>query len=640
MSDQAHILSLLAESDPELIREGAQLAGADILIEAIPDLVRHITSPNIGVQEAVDRALRKIGGPRVVHAVIPLLRSDEAPARNLAMDLLRELGHTDIRSLQELLRDDDPDVRIFAADILGSTDSAVSVPSLCHALLNDPEVNVRYQAAVSLGQLPFPESARCLNSALDDEEWVQFSAIEALTKVRDASSVGALIKALSKASELVASTIVDALGEMGDIKVVPLLLKRLETSPTPLGNKIVRAVLNIMGERSLSLLGAKECARLRGFLPSALEDEDEEIQNAAIKGFAALGGPGATTHILRHAVKLDVEQEPDRVLLAIEALSALGHTPELDQAVREGDDPTLQIAMQVLLRVDEEGSVPLLMSIFWSRSRDLQRAIIMELASLAGPESQDFFLDVLDRHEDGNVLRGALLYLGRKGTPSRVLDKVLSFLEHPYNDVKEAALEACIALHTPEVQAHFTRLSENEDPVQRMIGIYGLASFSIDEVAPILTGALNDESPDVRKVAVEAFGRSCPIKDEYLELVESKLGDENSDVRMAVFDTLGLCSDTRFARCLITGLSDPDTWVRVRCAERLGENKIVEAVEPLVSMLTDENTLIVIKAVTALGMIGGEAAFRSILPLLDHEDRDLREAAEEAVNSIHRQAGE
>jgi HEAT repeat protein len=195
MSEQAHILSLLAESDPEQIRMGAQLAASNRVAAAIPDLVRHITSPNIGVQEAVDRALRKIGGPGVVHAVIPLLRSEDAPPRNLAMDLLRALGHADLRALVDLLHDTDPDVRIFAADILGSSGSAIAVPPLCHALLNDPEVNVRYQAAVSLGQLPFPESARCLNSALDDEEWVQFSAIEALTKVRDSSSVGALIKA-------------------------------------------------------------------------------------------------------------------------------------------------------------------------------------------------------------------------------------------------------------------------------------------------------------------------------------------------------------------------------------------------------------------------------------------------------------
>ena len=640
MAEQSHILVLLAKSEPESIREGAQLAGEHALTEAIPSLVRHITSANIGVQEAVDRALRKIGGAGVVHAVIPLLRSDEAPARNLAMDLLRYLGSVALPAMCDLLKDDDPDVRIFAADILGSTGSVLAVPHLCRALLDDPEVNVRYQAAVSLGQLSFPESAACLNNSLGDEEWVQFSAIEALTKVRDAGSVGALIKALDKASELVASTIVDALGAMGDIKVVPLLLKRLDTSVTPLGNKIVRAILNIMGERSLSLLGHKECERLRGYLPSALADEDSDVQGAAVKGFAALGGAGAATHLLQYVSKLDMECDAQRIVSVIEALAAIGHSPELDAALKNGDDVTTQVAMEVLLLADEKAAIPMLVSVFWDKSRDMQRVIILELASRAGVEYQDFFLDVLERHQDGNVLRGALLFLGRQGAPAVVLEKILPFLEHRYNDVKESALEACIALHTPEVEQYFKNLTRHTDPTQRMIGVYGLGHFDIEKAVEELSQALDDESPEVRKVAVEAFGRACPIKEAYLQRVESKLYDENREVRMAVFDTLGLCSNERFVECLFRGLVDADPWVRVRSAERLGESKVSEAVEPLVTMLNDDNTLVVIKAVQALGMIGGESAFRALLPLLEHPDKDVSEAADEAVNAIHRQAGE
>jgi len=640
MAEQSHILALLAKPGPESIREGAQLAGEHKLTDAIPGLVRHITSANIGVQEAVDRALRKIGGPEVVYAVIPLLRSDDAPARNLAMDLLRGLGSIALPALSDLIKDNDPDVRIFAADILGSTGSAVVVPYLCHALLEDPEVNVRYQAAVSLGQLAFPESAACLNSAMEDEEWVQFSAIEALTKIRDAGSVGALIKALGKSSELVASTIVDALGAMGDIKVVPVLLKRLDVSATPLGNKIVRAILNIMGERSLSLLGHKECNRLRGYLPSALADEAPEVQDAAVKGFAALGGDGASAHLLQYVAKLDMERDTARIVRAIEALAAIGHSPELEAALKDGEDFITQVAMEVLLLVDEKAAIPMLVSVFWDKSRDVQRVMILELASRAGAEYQNFFLDVLERHQDGNVLRGALLFLGRLGDPATVLEKLLPFLEHPYNDVKESALEACIALHTPEVEQYFKNLTRNPDPTQRMVGVYGLGHFDIEGGVEELLLALDDESPEVRKVAVEAFGRACPIKEEYLQRVEKKLHDENREVRMAVFDTLGLCSNERFVESLFRGLSDVDPWVRVRSAERLGESKVSDAVEPLVAMLDDENTLVVIKAALALGMIGGEAAFRALLHLLEHPDRDVSAAAEEAVNAIHRQAGE
>ena len=643
MVDDIHkqkILSLLAASDPESIREGAQMAGASRLAEAIPDLVKHIASPNIGVQEAVDRALRKIGGPEVVHAVIPMLRSDDAPVRNLSMDLLRALGNSDLEALFQLLHDADADVRIFASDILGSVGTVLAVPPLCRALLHDPEVNVRYQAAVSLGTLAFPEAAPSLNKALEDEEWVQFSVIEALTKIRDESSVGAMFKALGQASDLVASTIVDALGEMGNIKAVPLLLKRLQSSPTPLCNKIVRAVVNIMGERSLSLLGAKDCERLRGYLAVALQDEDPEIQDAAVKGLAALGGEGATAGILALTAKLDLEADAERIAGAVEALAKLANVPALERAVLGDNEQVMRIAMEVLLRVDEARGVALLANMFWDQPRDAQRTMIFDLAHRAGPDYQDFFLEVLDQHKDGNVLRGVLLFLGKKGDPAVVLDKVFPLLSHPYNDVKEAALEACIALHTPAVEERFREMVKHHDPIQRMMGTYGLGFFDLSHSIGELKDALNDESPDVRKVAVEAFGRECPLKEEYLPLVEAKLNDDNREVRMAVFDVLGLCSNERFTACLLVGLDDVDPWVRVRCAERLGENKVAEAVEPLVRMLHDENHLIVLKAIEALGKIGGESAFRALLPVLEHRDRDLQAAAEEAVNEIHRQAGE
>lgn len=634
------ILSLLAASDPESIREGAQLAGANRLAEAIPVLVKHIASSNIGVQEAVDRALRKIGGPEVVHAVIPMLRSEDAPARNLSMDLLRALGNNDLEALYKLLHDEDADVRIFAADILGSVGTVLAVPPLCRALLHDPEVNVRYQAAVSLGTLACPEAAPSLNKALEDEEWVQFSVIEALTKIRDESSVGAMFKALGQASDLVASTIVDALGEMGNIKAVPLLLKRLQSSPRPLCNKIIRAVVNIMGQRSLTLLGAKDCDRLRGYLPFALEDEDPEIQDAAVKGMAALGGEGATGNILALAAKLDPETETERILGAVEALVRLANVPDLERAVLENSDQAMRIALEVLLRVDEAKGVALTANVFWAQPRDAQRTMILELADRAGPDYQDFFLDVLSRHKDGNVLRGALFFLGKKGDGAVVFDKVVPLLSHPYNDVKEAALEACIALHTPAVERYFKEMVRHHDPVQRMMGVYGLGFFELADSIDELKSALDDESPDVRKVAVEAFGHSCPLKEEYLLLVEEKFNDENREVRMAVFDTLGLCANERFAVHLMAGLDDEDPWVRVRCAERLGENKVSQAVEPLVRMLHDENHLIVLKAIEALGKIGGETAFRALLPVLEHRDSDLQAAAEEAVNEIHRQAGE
>ena len=251
------IVEALSSADSETIRDAAFKAGDLGLEEAVPQLCELIKSPSVGVQEAAEYALRKIRGPQVVGALLPLLRSDEAPVRNVAMDILREIGVDSIESMQPYLMDEDPDLRIFITDILGYCRTHQASLLLGRALLKDPEVNVRYQAAVSLGNLAFPEAVGVLVQAMHDEEWVQFAVVEALAKIRDHSAASGLVKLLPQASPLVSSAIVDALGDMGDVKSIPLLFGSLENVSVPLRHKIVKAIVQILSGKALSLLANK-----------------------------------------------------------------------------------------------------------------------------------------------------------------------------------------------------------------------------------------------------------------------------------------------------------------------------------------------------------------------------------------------
>ncbi len=633
MSEQS-IIELLRSGESEDIREGAYLAGQNAMEEAIPLLVTHIQNSDIGVQEAADRALRKIGGPNVVNAAIPLLRSEDAPVRNIAMDLLREVGAEDIEPLFQLLHDQDPDMRIFASDILGSSNSVLAVPPLCAALLRDPEVNVRYQAAVSLGNLAFPEAAPSLNKALEDEEWVQFSVVEALIKIRAESSIGALVKALDTSSELVASIIVDALGEMGNIKAVPLLLRRLDATTGPLRNKIVTSIVKILGEKSLGLLGKKERANLYSYMLVAIKDEDEEVQDIMVRGLAGMGGEEASSAIAAIAVRLDPDRDHERMVLMVDSLSAIGFNASIAAIIREGSELAQHIGIEVVGRSRSREGVALLKEVLWDRPRDLQRAIIIELAKLCGPEDQDFFLEVLEKIPDGNVIKAALLFLGRKGEAAEISPVVTSFLEHEYDDVKEAALDACIALQDPLTVGYLLGMAGEDDPVRRMMAVYALGAIDVVAYEHIVLTALDDPSLDVRRVALEALGRKLPLPEKYQDAIVAKFDDPESEVRLAVISVLSASNAPALQDCLIRGLEDPDTWVRVRCIENLGRLGVESSVPRLVAMLGDENELIVIKTIEVLGAIGGELAFRSLFALIDHENPEIQHAAEAAMDRI------
>ena len=594
----------------------------------------------MGIQEAVDSSLRKIGGKETVQAVIPLLRSDEAPVRNLSMDILREVGNQDMASLIHLIQDEDADIRIFVADILGSTSNILAVKPLCEALLKDPEVNVRYQAAVSLGELGMEDATPCLNKAIDDEEWVQYSVIEALTKIGHASSVDALVKALDGASDLVASMIIDSLGEMGNVKAVTMLLKRMSDSPTALRNKIAKAIVKILGGKSLTLLSDDERERFKRYLLVALQDEDVEVQDAAIQGLAYLGGEEASRGILQIAGALDQDRDQERLQSIIIFLAQIGLTEALKVGLLGENEDVARVTVQTLSQISPKGIeenrkvCDILMGAFWKAGLPVQRQIVSVVAAHGLEQAKDFFIKILNEHDDGTVLKSAVYLLGEQLRLAEVAGKIFPLLEHPYDDVKEAALDACIAIGGDEVMTRFRDMFDSPDPISRLMSTYGLGKLGPVENLDILKQAVEDELSDIRKVAVEALASAEGHDDIWRPLVLHRLSDESKDVRLTVIEIMGQHYDDDMVPHLIDALSDEDDWVKIRAMDALGEHSTPQAASLMIDMLNNSNRFVVMKAIEALGNIGGGEAFAALLEVTNSDEYELVSAAEEAIAKI------
>lgn len=640
MSNCTDYIALLKSDDNEVVREGAFRAGEQNCDEAVDILAELLQTNHLGIQEAADSSLRKIGGKATVQAVLPLLRSDDAPVRNLSMDILREVGAQDIASLIKLVHDDDADIRIFGADILGSSDNLLAVEPLCEALLKDPEVNVRYQAAVSLGELRKAEAAPCLNQAINDEEWVQYSVIEALTKIGHISSVDALVKALDGASDLVASMIIDSLGELGNVKAVSMLLRRMDEAHTALRNKIVKAIVNILGGKSLTLLSDDECDRFRQYLIVALEDEDIEIQDAAIQGLGSVGGEKASKSILHIASQLDPDQDQERLGVIVEHLAEIGVSEALREGVLGEDQNVASVAVQALSLIDpdvcsdEHEVCRVLMNAFWKVGLTIQRQIVNVAAARGDVDAKDFFVKILDEHTDGTVLKGAAYFLGEKLQEADAAEKLFPLLEHQYDDVKEAALDACIAIGGPLVTERFKKMSFSENPVERLMAIYAFGRIGPIENLEFLKQGLEDEVPDIRKVAVESLALACDISKEWRPWVLELLQDESKDVRLTVIEVMGQCYDSDFVPYLIAALEDEDDWVKIRAIDALGEHGAEQALPKFIEMLEIPNRFVAMKVIEGLGNIGGTDAFKSLLAIADNDDYELANAAEEAIAKI------
>ncbi|WP_291330341.1 HEAT repeat domain-containing protein [Desulfovibrio sp. UCD-KL4C] len=640
MTDCARIIQDLKNEDNEIVREAAFQAGEFGCEEAVSLLAELLKTSHLGLQEAADHALRHIGGKRTVQAVVPLLRSDEAPIRNLSMDILREVGAQDFPSLVALVHDDDPDIRIFATDILGSSDSFMAVEPLCDALLKDPEVNVRYQAAVSLGDLENPAASKCLNKAMQDDEWVQYAVIEALAKIKHSSSVDALVKALNTSSDLVASMIIDALGEVGNIKAVTMLLRHLDTSPTALRNKIVKAIVGILGGKSLQLLSATEREKLREYMLIALKDEDIEIQDAAITGLGFVGGEKAMDEVLKLASELDPDRDIDRLSEIVSSLSNMKMNKSLIDALNNGSFKKAAIAINVLSKLEDDGVSQVLMDAFDGKERDLKRGILDALVNTAGEESKDFFVKVLDSEQDGTMLKTAIEFLGQKIEAKDEAERIFELLTHSYDDVKEAALDACVSIGGEKINQKFIELFTSEEPLERLMSVFAMGKLDAVGNIGLIQKALEDEVPDIRKIALEALS-DCSTGMTSLPLIVSRLNDENRDVRLTVIELMGKCYNSEVIPYIIQALLDDDDWVQIRAAEALGKHREEEALPNLIPMLDSPNKLVVLKVIEALGAIGGTLAFQSLLEASNSGgDPEIMQAAEDAIFEIQEKQGD
>ncbi|OMQ02379.1 hypothetical protein BW722_06190 [Lawsonia intracellularis] len=636
------ILTRLESDKSDEIRSAAFEAAELKVSDSIPLLIKHLQSPNFGVQEAAEYAIRKIRGVETVQSLIPLLRLEDVAIRNSAIDILQEIGADDLNTLYKLLHDQDVDIRIFVADILGSVGSFSAVSMLIEVLENDTDVNVRYQACISLGKLGYSEAKGALSNALEkDEDWVQFAAVEALTKLKANACVDILLAALPKSSDFVASTIINALGIIGNMLSVPVLLQQLDKSTGPLRNATVKAIIQIIGAPSLGLLGEKDLDKLYTYLLVALEDEDEEIVLVAFTGLSFFQGKEATTRkVFERIQKMDSLHDADLLSAAIKCLIDVGYNSALKEGIFSKNEEVVKVAIEVCGSIGDQDCVGLFIESFWILPLELQRFVINYLVNIADTSHLSFFTEVLSRHTDISIIKAALLFLGKQLSPALSSD-ILSYLYHPDVEVRKTALEACLALNDEQINKQVIELFFNEDPSLRMLAIYAMGKISPETYVNSLLLALKDSSGEVRRAAIESLGELSKITPELFESISSIVYDECKEVRLALINLVKKIGTQQSLSFIINMLEDSDSWVVIRAIEALIDYKTEEvAVLAIINRLENADVLVTMKIIEALGIIGGKLAFQALLNLINHENPDIQQAVSDALSYIQEEQGE
>jgi HEAT repeat protein len=165
---------------------------------------------------------------------------------------LAKLGKPAVPGLAAALDDPNVRVRFNAAVALTYIKDARAAPALLKAL-KDNHTSVRGAAALGLGELKYAKATGALIAALENEEMqARFAIVKALGNMGP-SAVPHLVRALGNSDIMVRSAVAAALGIIGK-PAVPALMNAMENKSVTVRRMAAAELGRIRDERALTLL--------------------------------------------------------------------------------------------------------------------------------------------------------------------------------------------------------------------------------------------------------------------------------------------------------------------------------------------------------------------------------------------------
>lgn len=383
------------------------------LREVLPYLVGALDDPNPQIRQAAVKGLVNLGqwalqaaarareqgssiarqeAEKVFQQICDGFRKDlrENTDRLVRRDMARYLGELRYKKatldLVEKLKDPDPEVRIACAYALGNI-GARHTMGILRDVLDDTgeEMPVRLAAAVALGQMGDQQAVRFLIYQLTStDEKVRTPAVEALRAIgKPAAKL--LEEAAKDKDPLRRWGAVAALGETGDPKVAPVLLKALQDESSD-----IRAVAS-------SALGKLRYAGAIPKLVQALGDKSEQVQAHAEWALEQIGNP-AIPALLDGAKKANLRFRVFRLLGRLKERRAL---PILRDGLKDKKAQVRAIAAWTLGEIGDPDAVSPLQAAFDDKDASVRREVALALGKLKIQQARTILLRrlAIDTHE-------------------------------------------------------------------------------------------------------------------------------------------------------------------------------------------------------------------------------------------------
>ncbi len=611
---------MMVETPSTILARLQSLSGPAHATQRASTILTSLESESLRVREAAIGWAARWLEPATLTDLVA--HDENATLRNAALSALARQGHYAVTHLQKMLQEKNPEVVMFAAQVLAQIGSPESVPALL-PLVRHADANVAQVAIGALGRVRAVEAVPALLELLHADLWLQLAAVEALGDIGEVRAEPALL-ALVPASEVTVPAL-QALARLGGPVTLERVLGHLQLAELADLREPMLLTAGAILERHPSGQGmpdqfgsAVDADRssmglwryLAGVLQGAIESPEPAAplvrdDRAQARGGGPLVQAGGTLAIAAGIVSLypDVmiwASEPagaawveplcQRHPEALDAslLALLGH---LDPRVRRG---------ALLAGAFRRDHLPLLRSALGDPEAEVRAAACWALADLVDPDSIEPLLELL--HQGGTEERtGAIAALGRlPGEALKNLEPCLS----PAASTEEilAALEVA--------ERSGSRLFD-----ARVWELLKSPTASIRRAALKVVGAIEDSHAEVALLRALA-DRDQGIQVEALSLLVRRGGD-------------------RVTRTLLALLSTGDS-LRYHVIRALGRLHAAEAAPMLESLLATSAAHERIEIISALVRIGPPGIMPLLRERLAERDPDIRRAAALGVSELAR----
>ncbi|HEV3262006.1 MAG TPA: HEAT repeat domain-containing protein [Gemmataceae bacterium] len=427
----------------------------------VADLVKALENPEAKIRAKAAAALGAKGpdAKLALRSLVKVVKTDtDDLARRQALEALDKIGrpdNADLSFLRDYLRDQNTDLRGFAASALGKLgpDARGAAPDIL-PLMADRAASVRQQAARTLGKVGADSKEKvfdALREALKDSDRdVRLAAAEAICTIEDlsVSDVPLLVQILKHQDQQARTFAARGLARLG--RGAKAALPDLMAAYAGADQSLRRAVIETVAQ-----LGVDAKPAVPTFA-EALQDSDASVRKQAILALAKLG-PDAK-EAARPLGQVLSDSDKDVRQSAVVALRKIGPgakeaVPALAQLLSEEIDTAhgQALRLEVLSTLGAIGpqakaAVPdLLRSLHDNRLKEIHNPTAFTLAKIGKVAIKDLAA-ALKNDDNWCVRAGAAIALGEIGKPARLAAARLLAL-HAEQDENKIVRDACASAY-------------------------------------------------------------------------------------------------------------------------------------------------------------------------------------------------